>query len=525
MFRRNRAFALAGAIAVLATSAALAAPGTTSTGPSTSTKPYVLPVGDGVSIESLLTVGDGAAGNGYEMVGVPDGLGLVRPEKGRNRDFTLLMNHEIFDFQGAVRRHGRRGSFVSELRIDSGTHAVEAGQDLIDPDIRYWDYPTGTYGPTASTGGVNPRDPSDTFLAQTAEFSRFCSASITDWNQLFNHRTKNGYQGQVYFANEENGEPGRLFGVTTDGKAQQLPRAGLFSWENTLAAQNRTDTTLLVGNEDTGTGQLRAYVGTKQRTGNPFDRAGLTNGELFVLDLADEAVSTDAEFRATYGKGQPVEFGLGADEQVEWDRSSARQQVDAAAKGLTLNRIEDGNFDPRHRNDYYFVTSEGSPGVIPDEPGTPRDGGGLWRLRFDDVDRPAAGGTIELLLDGSEAPYIYKPDNITIDEKGNLLIQEDAGNNAYLPRIVAYDIDSGARGVLARFDHEVFHPDGASFLTQDEESSGIIDARDALGKGWFLFDAQAHTGFREPPPFPRVEHGQLLAMHVRKFKDVYTIDD
>lgn len=524
MPRRHRAFALAGAIAVLATATALAAPGSTSTGPSTSTSPYVLPVGDGVSIESLLTVGDGAAGNGYEMVGVPDGLGLVRPEPG-SRDFTLLMNHEIFDFQGVVRRHGKRGSFVSELRIDSDTHAVEEGRDLIDPGIRYWDYPSRAPSATASTGGVNPRDPSDVFLAQTAEFSRFCSASITDWNQLFDKRTKTGYRGQVYFANEENGEPGRLFGVTTDGQAQQLPRAGLFSWENTLAAHNRGETTLLMGNEDTGTGQLRAYVGTKQRTGNPFDRAGLTNGELFVLDIANEAVSTDAEFRAAYGKGQPVRFGLGPDERVEWDRSGARQQVDAAAKGLTLNRIEDGSFDPRHPDDYYFVTSEGSPGVIPSEPGVTRDGGGLWRLRFDDVDRPSAGGTIELVLDGSEAPYLYKPDNMTIDDKGNLLIQEDAGNNAYLPRIVAYEIDSGARGVLARFDPEVFHPSGSRFLTQDEESSGIVDARDALGKGWFLFDAQAHTGFREPPPFPRVEHGQLLAMHVRKFKDVYTIDD
>jgi Bacterial protein of unknown function (DUF839) len=511
--------------AVLATSPALAAPGSTSTGPSTSTDPYVIPVGDGVSVKSLLTVGEGAAGNGYEMVGVPDGLGLVRPEKGgRDRDFTLLMNHEIFDFQGAVRRHGRMGSFVSELTIDSRSHAVEAGNDLIDPDIRYWDYVTQTYGGAPSTGGVNPRDPSDTFLPQTAEFARFCSASITDWNQLFDRATKKGYQGQIYFANEEFGDQGRLFGVTTDGKAQQLPRLGQFSWENTLAARNRSDTTLVLGNEDTGTAQLRAYVGAKQRTGNPFDKAGLTNGNLFVLDLANEAVSTDAEFRATYGKGTPVEFGLGADEQVEWDRSGARQNADAAAKGLTLNRIEDGAFDPRNRNDYYFVTSEGAPGVVPSEPAIPRDGGGLWRVRFEDVDQPARGGTIELLLDGSEAPYLNKPDNMGIDEKGNMLIQEDPGYSPALPRIIAYDIDSGDRGIVAGFDRglDLFTPGSPSFLTQDLESSGIIDARDALGKGWWLFDAQVHYLVLD---FEKVELGQLLALHVPKFKDVYTVRD
>src|SRR5262245_30832366 len=61
----------------------LALPGTataatsTGTGPSTNTDPYVLPVADGVHISSLLTVGD-AAGNGYQMVGIPDGLGMIR---------------------------------------------------------------------------------------------------------------------------------------------------------------------------------------------------------------------------------------------------------------------------------------------------------------------------------------------------------------------------------------------------------------------------------------------------------------
>ena len=29
-------------------------------------------------------------------------------------------------------------------------------------------------------------------------------------------------------------------------------------------------------------------------------------------------------------------------------------------------------------------------------------------------------------------------------------------------------------------------------FTIDEESSGIIDAHEVLGKGWFLFDAQIH---------------------------------
>jgi hypothetical protein len=508
------------ALATLAVSTAVAAPAGTSRGPSTPTDPYVLPIGDGVATKSLLTVDDaGAAGDGYEMVGIPDGLGAYKDPD--SRDFTLLMNHELNTTVGAVRRHGQTGAFVSELDIDSDTFAVEAGEDLVDPDIRYWDYPSQTYGPNPSTGGPNPRDPSDTFLAQSAAFGRFCSGSLTSPGLLYNPATGRGYRGQVYFGNEEVGDEGRSFGVLTDGQAQQLPRLGLFSWENTLAADTGNDVTLTMGQEDTATGQVWAYVGTKQRKGNAFDKAGLTNGADFVVDLANEAVDTDAEFRATYGKGRPARFNLGPDETVGWDLSGARQNQIATARGLTLNRIEDGNFDPRHPEDFYFVTTEGAPGVVPGEPSVARDGGGLWRLRFTDVGKPERGGTLELLLDGSEAPFLNKPDNMTIDRRGNLLIQEDPGNNAQLARIIAYDVDTGDRGVLAEFDPGRFRSGAAGFLTEDEESSGIIDARKAIGPGWFLFDAQVHLANPNPE---YVEHGQLLAMHVREFSDVYTID-
>lgn len=518
--RRRGALALAVLGAALVASTALAAPAGISRGPSTPTDPYVLPVADGVATKSLLTVSDaGAARDGYEMVGIPDGLGAYR--QGNSRDFTLLMNHELRTNQGVVRRHGQKGAFVAELDIDSDTHEVEAGRDLVDPGVRFWDYPTQTYRTTPSSGGVNPRDPTDTFIAQAAEFARWCSSSLTGPGQLFNDQTERGYRGQIYFGNEESGNEGRVFGVTTDGQAQQLPRLGLFQWENTLLANTRNDVTLTMGQEDEANGQLWVYVGKKQSLGNPFAKAGLTNGTDYVVDLEDEAVDSDAEFRTTYGKGEPVEFDLGADEVVNWDRSGARQNADAAAKGLTLNRIEDGAFDPRHPDDFYFVTTEGSPGTVPAEPAVTRDGGGVWRLRWQNVRKPELGGTLELLLDGSEAPFLNKPDNVDMDRKGNLLIQEDPGNNAQLARIVAYDVDTGARGVLAEFDANLFRTGASGFITQDEESSGIIDARKFMGPGWFLFDAQVH---KANPELDKVEYGQLLAMHVRKFKDVYDIE-
>jgi len=51
----------------------------------------------------------------------------------------------------------------------------------------------------------------------------------------------------------------------------------------------------------------------------------------------------------------------------------------------------------------------------------------------------------------------------------------------------------------------------STFLTQDEESSGIIDASDVLGNGWYLLDVQAHLKSADPE---LVEGGQLLAMYI-----------
>jgi hypothetical protein len=45
--------------------------------------------------------------------------------------------------------------------------------------------------------------------------------------------------------------------------------------------------------------------------------------------------------------------------------------------------------------------------------------------------KPAQGGTLTLLLDGSEG--LVSPDNVDIDRKGNILIQEDPGNNPTSP--------------------------------------------------------------------------------------------
>jgi hypothetical protein len=483
------------------------------TGPSSSLAPYVLPAADGVTTESIITTGD-PAGNGYRFSGTPDGLGAFKD----GSNFGLLANHEFVPADGIVRRHGQKGSFVSSWTIDRRTLKVRSGGDFINPGVQFWNPAAQTYGTSPlAVATANPRNPLDLFPGDNSAFSRFCSSSLTDAGVLLSHHSDRGYGGQIYFANEETGDGGRTFGVTPDGNAQELPRLGRFSAENNLVADTESATTLVMGNEDgpSDGSQLRVYIGRKTRTGSAFRRAGLTNGASFVIDAANSAVTNDVTFRAAYPKGTPADVELN---NVDWDQSGARQNAEAKADGLGLNRIEDGNFDPEHPDDYYFVTTAGGKGSGPGL----RDGGGLWRLRFEDINEPELGGTLTLLLDGSEtagaAGGFYKPDNLTIDREGNIVIQEDPGNDAHVAQILAYSIESGKLGVVATFDPAKFTPGAPGFITQDEESSGVIDASKLLGEGWFLLDAQVHKLSADPE---LVEGGQLLALKVRDWDAVY----
>ena len=49
-----------------------------------------------------------------------------------------------------------------------------------------------------------------------------------------------------------------------------------------------------------------------------------------MLDLVDENVSSDSDFRAEYGKGRPVEFDLA---EVDWDQSGPGQNDEAQERG------------------------------------------------------------------------------------------------------------------------------------------------------------------------------------------------
>ncbi len=456
------------------------------TGPSSSASPYITPIAAGVQVTSLLTVGDSVAG--YRMVGIPDGLGAYDNGDGT---FSVLMNHELGNTQGVARAHGATGAFVSRWTIRKSDGAVLSGSDLINTHL-VWD--TGTSNWVAATGSAN-------------QFNRFCSADLPEQSAFFNSVSGLGTTERIFMNGEEAGNEGRAYGtVVSTGVSYQLARLGKFSWENSVANPFSGDTTLVIGTDDSTPGQVYVYKGSKTNTGNAIERAGLNNGALFGV-----RVSGVANEDRTNGLGAASSFDLFNFGDVS-ATSGATLQASSVANNVTqFLRPEDGHWDPNSPNDFYFVTTDRFDQV---SVGTGAQVGRsrLWRMRFDDITNPT-GGSIDMLLDGTEGGQMY--DNMTIDRYGNVILQEDPGGQAWTAKIWNYNIASDSLTLLAEHDPSRFgnliggvaSPATAPF-SNDEESSGIIDATDILGAGWFLMDVQAHYGLSDPE---LVQGGQLLA--------------
>ncbi|MEI6665125.1 MAG: phytase [Chloroflexota bacterium] len=475
-----------------------------STGPGTAVSSYLFPVADGVDIKALLTVRDKKAENGYAMVGIPDGLGII---PGGDK-FTLVMNHELGDTVGVARSHGSKGAFVSKWTIDKATLRVLEGSDLTRSanTLYNWNPATRSYG----TG--------------TTTWNRFCAADLPATEAYLNG--SKGTPSRI-FMNGEEVSGGRAWAhIVTGpnaGESWQLPRFGRSSFENLVATPFSKDKTIVIALDDGSINtapvaenypcELFVYIGTKQDAGADIERAGLTNGKLHTIRLPlgggkyiTEEKNDFALGDSTYipsARFELVELGNGGDVS---GMSSIELEQDCFAKNaLRFLRTEDGVWDPRlaKKNDFYFVTTANITG-----------NSRLWRLSFDDLDAPEKGGTLTALLKGDEGHRML--DNVTMDNLGRIICLEDPGNDPRIAKVWLYGTDSKTFTEIARHDRGYFDPmfSGQKFFeTQDEETSGVIDASSVLGDGWFLLVVQNHKLIANTDP-DLVEGGQLLAMYV-----------
>jgi hypothetical protein len=447
------------------------------TGPSSSASPYVLRAEPGVVTKSILTVGDSIAG--YQLVGIPDGLGAFDNGDGT---FTLLVNHEIADTLGVPRAHGAKGAFVSRWTIRKDDLTVLHGRDLIQ-EIATW----------------NPATAAWNIPAKGIAMSRLCSADLPPVSALYDRETGRGYANRIFLNGEEvsPSQEGRVFAHLMNGTSYELPALGKASWENLLAHPGTGTRTVVVGLDDssgTVSGQVYIYVGTKMASTHPIEAAGLSNGVLLGLKVDGLPVET-----ATTAIADDTPFTVHRFGDVSTMTGAAIEGASQANGVTAFQRPEDGAWDPSNRNDFYFVTTASFTGFSR-----------LWRLRFADAADPERGGTISMVLDGTEGHKMF--DNLTINRRGQIFLQEDPGARDYLATIWRYNIESDTLTAIARHDPNRFVVGAPGYIgTNDEESSGIIDADDILGEGWFLLDVQAPHSVAIPA---LVAGGQLLALHV-----------
>ncbi|OYU94536.1 MAG: hypothetical protein CFE21_16165 [Bacteroidetes bacterium B1(2017)] len=441
-----------------------------------SQSPYLMPVASGVKTTAILTAGD-KIGN-YTMAGTPDGTGAY--DNG-NGTFTLLVSHEFGNTLGVNRAHGAKGAFVSKWVINKSNLNVVSGSDLIQK-VNLWN---GT--------GYTLYNPADT--SSKKAFNRFCSADLPAVSAFYNAATGLGTQERIFMNGEEAGNEGRAFAHivtgTNAGTTYELPYLGKFSWENSIASPVAQNKTIVVGTDDATPGQVYFYIGTKTNIGTEIEKAGLSNGRLYGVAVTGLTTEVSTSIPAANTAFTLVDLG------IVRDSSGAALNAKSNTLGVTnFLRPEDGHWDPSNPNDFYFVTTNAI--TAPSR---------LWRLRMTDIKNPELGGTITALLDGTEGPKMM--DNMTIDNFGHVLLQEDVGNNVHLGKIWQYTIATDELKLIATHDSTRFVSGGVNYLTQDEEASGIIDVQSILGTGMFLMVDQAHYGVSGE----QVEGGQILTLY------------
>lgn len=489
------------------------------TGPSSSQTPYLTPTAPGWSSTSILTVGD--AIGGYQMVGIPDGLGAFSNGDGT---MTVLANHELGNTSGTVRGHGAIGAFVSKWVINTSTWQVISGGDLV-------------------TSAANQLMWNGTTWAQPSTpyaIARLCSADLPKAAAFWDASTSFGYDGRIFMNGEETGVEGKAFAWivtgTEAGKMYELPHLGKNSWENALARSNYGVSpgaanllqTAVALTDDSTPGEVYLYLGTKTNTGNAVQKAGLTNGQVYGIKV-NAATGYTGAVTVENATGINGTFQLAPifTNATIAAKTGAEFQAAAIAAGVTqFARPEDGHWLD-HDSLLFATTGATVNGVAVTSK--------IYQLDFNSDATNGlltTGGNINVIvnsanmtgLDGAKATYF---DNLTVGEDGKLYIQEDPGNNAYVAKHWVVDLSQNTQALRESTAVQIFESDRSRFTTGatqfqtiDEEHSGIIDITSIVNDGvagskWFLVATQNHALATGASAATLVEGGQFVALNYK----------
>lgn len=460
-------------------------------GPSTSIKPYLKPVDDSISFVSILSAGDRVGykkdGSPWKMVGIPDGLGAF---DNANGTMTVLINHEVREQDpGIIREHGQKGAFISRLIINKNDLKVIKAEDQIKKVFAY-------------------NSESGKYYTDDRPLYKLCSGDLSKIMGFYDPKSGLGYKGRIFLSGEEVDPNGRAFAHFVDGEkngvSYELAWLGNMAFENLLAHPGTGKNTVVAITEDAHKGgEVYFYVGKKQASENPVEQAGLAHGDLYVLKIDGLLAESSAYGRQVLNSNNSGSFSLVKIGNVS---SLTGEELDRVAKKLAATvflRPEDGAWDTVDSNRFYFNTTADF-----DLPSR------IWALDFYNILQPQQGGTARIIYETKKNEQ-HMLDNMTVAQNGEIIVQEDPGDNEYIAEILKINprLKNSKVIKLARHDEGEFN---ANRLTTDEESSGVIDVTGIFGKSneqQYLLTVQAHSPFSNISDREEViEHGQLLLM-------------
>ena len=423
--------------------------------------------------QAIPLINSGEMFNGTTFEGIPDGIGLMPVDDGSQYiDIFVTFEQSHVPFSGFA---DHEDSSVQRARLDLGTNQI-----------------------------VKLREE----LPAKAGFIRFCSANMVGPDQ--------GFPDYTFLVNEESNDlltvpPGARYGadaaiapfrqagysVWLDAKTgmyQTIPGAGRVNHENTMVIPGDWSDIVALTGDDTfnapssqlyqysaanagafkkDAGSLWAFRVTS-KNGSAVDPAASSNNANDYLDIgltdtmAGEFIAVPADYaRGTHG-GNP---------QTDLETWSNDNNV------FQFIRIEDIAYDPDSPRTVYF-TDTGST-VQPNAAtgrmmsGGTAQSGRVFKMVLNATD-PKLVDSFTVLADGNVSGFT-RPDNVAVGHD-TLMLQEDASTTPNTNN----DIWS--------------HPLGGSSwsrvatVTQSTaETSGIVDASEWLGDGWWIFDVQSHS--------------------------------
>ncbi len=333
----------------------------------------------------------------------------------------------------------------------------------------------------------------------TERFEDFCAGTLESFG------------GRPWFFTGEESPGSMREGVAvavnaTTGAWKPLPWFGHFYHENEVPVQGMSQLAFFLS-EDGGPTKSQIYT----YTSDSLRGALRGNGSLRVFVPSGGTDSNPSP--GDISIGEVIGGSLVRIPQRQNSDPFELERAAQAAGAFDFIRIEDSVADPQNPGVVYFAdTGAGRLDV-----GQESRAGRIYRLTMDPADPTSA--TLEVVVDGDAGDDMVNPDNIGIADR-NLIIQEDHNNAKYgYNRVLVYDITADTLRAVARTDPSA-HLIAAAGGEGVWESSGVVDASDWFGQGWWLLTVQAHDSNRRQPGMSGkvdsavFEGGQILKIYI-----------